>query len=181
MFLWDHDFHASPEDRHRRALLADAPGARIVFSLSFHLGKMTPKQAIDFLVDTVDFERANAEAEVRRSFTGAYSPLYQAGYMLGGLQLRALYRELVDFEEDDDSRVPRRDPAGRSDADRDGARTDGEHAPHTRRRGCLALRRRAAAAQTASRPSRAAVERGAGAGLEGATLVLPGRLEVHPP
>jgi hypothetical protein len=33
---------------------------------------------------------------VRRSFTGAYSPLYQAGYMLGGLQLRALYRELVE-------------------------------------------------------------------------------------
>jgi uncharacterized protein (DUF885 family) len=70
--------------------------ARIVFSLSFHLGQMTPEEAIDYLVDTVAFERANAEAEVRRSFTGAYSPLYQAGYMLGGLQLRALYRELVE-------------------------------------------------------------------------------------
>ena len=57
---------------------------------------MTPQQAIDFLVDRVDFERANAEAEVRRSFNGSYSPLYQASYMIGGLQLRALHRELVD-------------------------------------------------------------------------------------
>ena len=52
--------------------------ARIIFSLNFHLGKMTPEQAIQFLVDTVDFERANAEGEVRRSFNGSYSPLYQA-------------------------------------------------------------------------------------------------------
>ena len=34
--------------------------------------------------------------EVRRSFTGAYSPLYQAAYLLGGLQIRALRRELVE-------------------------------------------------------------------------------------
>ena len=70
--------------------------ARIIFSLNFHLGKMTPEQAIQFLVDTVNFERANAEGEVRRSFNGSYSPLYQAGYMLGGLELRALHKELVD-------------------------------------------------------------------------------------
>jgi uncharacterized protein (DUF885 family) len=56
---------------------------------------MTPEQAIQFLVDTVAFERANADAEVRRSFNGTYPPLYQAGYMLGGLQLRALHQQLV--------------------------------------------------------------------------------------
>jgi len=49
-----------------------------------------------FLVATVDFERANAEGEVRRSFNGSYPPLYQIGYMIGGLQLRALHKELVD-------------------------------------------------------------------------------------
>jgi uncharacterized protein (DUF885 family) len=43
----------------------------------------------------VNFERNNADGEVRRSFGGQYSPLYQAAYMLGGLQLRALYKELV--------------------------------------------------------------------------------------
>ena len=57
---------------------------------------MTPEEAIDFLVDRVGHERANAEAEVRRSFNGSYPPLYQAGYMLGGLQFQALHRELVE-------------------------------------------------------------------------------------
>jgi len=33
---------------------------------------------------------------VRRSFQGNYGPLYQAAYLLGGLQLRGLKRELVD-------------------------------------------------------------------------------------
>jgi uncharacterized protein (DUF885 family) len=96
MFLWDNDFHVSPEDRIGALFWRMHRSARIIFSLSFHLGRMTPEEAIDFLVDTVAFERANAEAEVRRSFNGSYSPLYQAGYMLGGLQLRALYRELVE-------------------------------------------------------------------------------------
>lgn len=96
MFLWDHDFHVTPEDRIGALFWRMHRSARIIFSLNFHLGKMTPDQAIQFLVDTVDFERANAEAEVRRSFNGSYSPLYQAAYMLGGLELRALYHEVVD-------------------------------------------------------------------------------------
>jgi uncharacterized protein (DUF885 family) len=69
--------------------------ARIIFSLRFHLGEMSPAEAVDFLVDRVGHERANAEGEVRRSFAGDYDPLYQAAYMLGGLQFRALYEELV--------------------------------------------------------------------------------------
>jgi len=96
MFLWDHDFHVSPEDRMGALFWRMHRSARIIFSLNFHLGKMTPEQAIQFLVDTVAFERANAEGEVRRSFNGSYSPLYQAAYMLGGLELRALHKELVD-------------------------------------------------------------------------------------
>lgn len=95
-FLWDHDFHVTPEDRLGALFWRMHRSARIVFSLSFHLGKMTPEQAIKYLIDTVNFEPNNAEGEVRRSFGGSYSPLYQAGYMLGGLQLRALHKELVD-------------------------------------------------------------------------------------
>ncbi len=60
---------------------------------------MTPQEAIDFLVERVGHERANAEAEVRRSFNGSYPPLYQAGYMLGGLQFEALHEELVEAGE----------------------------------------------------------------------------------
>ena len=96
MFLWDHGFQQSPEDRLGALFWRMHRSARIIFSLNFHLGKMTPAQAIDFLVDSVDFEGANAEAEVRRSFNGSYSPLYQVAYMIGGLQLRALHHELVD-------------------------------------------------------------------------------------
>jgi uncharacterized protein (DUF885 family) len=97
MFLWDKgDFHVSPEDRIGALFWRMHRSARIIFSLNFHLGKMTPEQAVQFLVDTVGFERANADGEVRRSFGGQYSPLYQAAYMLGGLQLRALHKELVD-------------------------------------------------------------------------------------
>ena len=57
---------------------------------------MSPQQAVDFLVDEVGHERENAAAEVRRSFNGDWSPLYQAAYMLGGLQIRALRMEMVD-------------------------------------------------------------------------------------
>src|SRR5688572_18596830 len=95
MFLYDKGFHASPEDRIGALFWRMHRSARIIFSMNFHLGKMTPEQAVQFLVDTVNFERANAEGEVRRSFGGQYSPLYQAAYMLGGLQHRALYKELV--------------------------------------------------------------------------------------
>ncbi len=95
MFLWDHDFHVTPEDRIGALFWRMHRSARIIFSLNFHLGKMNPEQAIQFLVDTVNFERANAEGEVRRSFNGSYAPTYQAAYMLGGLQLRALYKEEV--------------------------------------------------------------------------------------
>jgi uncharacterized protein (DUF885 family) len=95
MFLYDHDFHVTPEDRIGALFWRMHRSARIIFSLNFHLGKMSPEQAIQFLVDTVNFERANAEGEVRRSFSGDYSPLYQAAYMLGGLQMRAMYKALV--------------------------------------------------------------------------------------
>ena len=57
--------------------------------------KWSPQKCIDFLVERVGHERANAEGEVRRSFVGGYSPLYQVGYMIGGLQFMALKNELV--------------------------------------------------------------------------------------
>jgi uncharacterized protein (DUF885 family) len=96
MFLWDHGFQVTPEDRMGALFWRMHRSARIIFSMKFHLREMTPDQAVQFLVDTVDFERANAEGEVRRSFSGDYPPLYQIGYMIGGLELRALHKELVD-------------------------------------------------------------------------------------
>lgn len=95
MLLWDLGFPGTPEDRVGMLFWRSHRAARIIFSLRFHLGTMSPQEAIDFLVERVGHERANAEAEVRRSFGGNYSPLYQAAYMLGGLQFRALHAELV--------------------------------------------------------------------------------------
>ena len=95
MILWENDFPRGPEDRIGMLFWRMHRAARIIFSLSFHLERMTPQEAVDFLVDRVGHERANAEAEVRRSFAGSYSPLYQVAYMIGGLQFRAMYDELV--------------------------------------------------------------------------------------
>ena len=96
LLLWDLKFPRSPEDRIGMLFWRMHRCARIIFSLSYHLGKWSPQQCIDFLVDRVGHERANAEGEVRRSFVGGYSPLYQIAYMIGGLQFWALKKELVD-------------------------------------------------------------------------------------
>ena len=95
MLLWDQGFPQSPEDRIGMLFWRMHRCARIIFSLNYHLGKWTPQKCIDFLVDRVGHERANAEGEVRRSFEGRYSPLYQVAYMMGGLQFYALNKELV--------------------------------------------------------------------------------------
>lgn len=95
MLLWDQGFPRGPEDRVGMLFWRMHRAARIIFSLKFHLGEWTPQQSIDFLVDRVGHERANATAEVRRSFLGTYSPLYQVAYMMGGLQFRTLHQELV--------------------------------------------------------------------------------------
>jgi uncharacterized protein (DUF885 family) len=95
MLLWDEEFPRSAEDRVGMLFWRMHRCARIIFSLGFQLGDMTPEECIDFLVERVGHERNNATAEVRRSVQGGYGPLYQAAYMLGGLQFRALHRELV--------------------------------------------------------------------------------------
>jgi Bacterial protein of unknown function (DUF885) len=95
MLLWDDGFPRTPENRVGMLFWRMHRQARIIFSLRFHLGEWSPQQCIDFLVDRVGHERANAEAEVRRSFNGTYPPLYQLAYMIGGLQFRAMHAELV--------------------------------------------------------------------------------------
>lgn len=94
--FWDMGFPKTPEDRIGMLFWRMHRCARIIFSLNFHLGKMTPEQCIDFLVEKVGHERENAAGEVRRSVQGGYGPLYQCAYMIGALQQRALRKELVD-------------------------------------------------------------------------------------
>ncbi|MDF1799335.1 MAG: DUF885 family protein [Planctomycetota bacterium] len=93
--LWDLDFANGPEDELGMLFWRAHRSARILFSLNFHLGNWTPEECVDFLVERVGHDRRNAEAEVRRSIQGGYGPLYQAAYLLGGMQLYALHQELV--------------------------------------------------------------------------------------
>jgi hypothetical protein len=95
MILWEKNFQQSPENRVGMLFWRMHRCARIIFSLNYHMGKWTPQQCIDFLVDKVGHERANAVGEVRRSFTGGYGPLYQLAYMIGAKQFYALRVELV--------------------------------------------------------------------------------------
>jgi hypothetical protein len=95
MLLWDLGFARGPEDKIGMLFWRMHRCARIIVSLKFHLGQMKPQEMIDFLVDRVNHERFTATSEVRRFIGGDYSPLYQCAYMIGGLQLRELEKELV--------------------------------------------------------------------------------------
>lgn len=94
MVLWDEGFATSPQDRIGFLFWRMHRCARVLFSLSFHLGERSAEECVDFLVEKVGHERRNARAEVRRSVEGGYGPLYQCAYLVGALQLRALEREL---------------------------------------------------------------------------------------
>ncbi len=95
MLLWDLGFPKSPENRVGMLFWRMHRAARIIFSLNFHLGKMTAGECVDFLVNRVGHERENAAAEVRRSFETNYAPLYQSAYMLGALQFYQLHKEMT--------------------------------------------------------------------------------------
>ncbi|MFG0284982.1 MAG: DUF885 family protein [Phycisphaerales bacterium JB039] len=96
MVFYDRGWAESPEDRIGILFWGMHRCARIIVSLKYHLGEMTPQEMIDFLVDEIGHERFGATSEVRRYIGDQYSPLYQVAYMIGGLQMRALRREVVD-------------------------------------------------------------------------------------
>ncbi len=95
MRLYDLGLGRTPEDRVGMLYWRKHRCARIVFSLNYHLGLWDAERCIAWLIDRVGHEPRAAEGEVRRSLTGGYGPLYQAAYMLGGLQFRALHGEQV--------------------------------------------------------------------------------------
>jgi hypothetical protein len=95
MRLFDLKYQTTPEDRIGALFWRMHRCARIIVTLKFHLGEMKPEEMVKFLVERVGHEKFGATSEVRRFITGTYAPLYQCGYMLGGLQLIALHQELV--------------------------------------------------------------------------------------
>lgn len=96
MLFWDRGFDTTPEERVGALVWRMHRSARVLFTMNFHLGRWTPQQCVQFLIDAVGFEPDNATAEVRRSFDGSVGPLYQSAYLMGALQFRAVHHELVD-------------------------------------------------------------------------------------
>jgi uncharacterized protein (DUF885 family) len=96
MVFWDKGFESTPEERIGALVWRMHRSARVIFTMNFHLGKWTPQQCVQFLIDAVGFDVDNDTAEVRRSFDGSVGPLYQCAYLMGALQFRALRHELVD-------------------------------------------------------------------------------------
>jgi uncharacterized protein (DUF885 family) len=95
LMLWDKGYAQTPQDRIGMLFWRMHRCARIIISLKFHLGQMKPQEMVDFLVNRVGHEKLGATSEVRRFIGSSYSPQYQCGYMIGGMQLRALRQELV--------------------------------------------------------------------------------------
>ena len=91
--LWDLGWARTPEDRIGMLFWRMSRCARVIVSLQYHLGRMTPPEMVTFLMERVGHERLGATSEVRRFISA--DPLYQASYLLGGLQLQALQKELV--------------------------------------------------------------------------------------
>ena len=85
----------TPEDKMGMLFWRMHRAARIIVTIKYHLEQMNPEEMIDFLVDQVGHEKNNATSEVRRYIDGSYGPLYQCGYMLGGIQIRGLHKSLV--------------------------------------------------------------------------------------
>lgn len=95
MLMWDLGWFKTPEERVGALFWRKERCARIIFSVKFNLGQMKALECVQFLMDRVGHDRPSAEGEVRRSFNGSYSPIYQCAYMLGALQFYALHKELV--------------------------------------------------------------------------------------
>lgn len=91
--LWDLGWARTPEEKLGMLFWRMHRAERIIVSLKFHLGQMTPDEMVAFLVDRGGHEKFGATSEVRRFISAP--PLYQAGYMIGGLQLRALHDEMT--------------------------------------------------------------------------------------
>ena len=94
MRFCDMGFQKSPEDRIGMLFWRIYRCARIIFSVSFQLGKMTGQECIDFVVNRVGMEPGNAAKFSAMTMTDR--PIHRCSYLVGGLQIRALSHELVD-------------------------------------------------------------------------------------
>ena len=123
--LWDLGWAQTPEDRIGMLFWRMTRSARVILTLKYHLGRMTPEEMVAFLVDRVGHEKFGARSEVRRFIQA--EPLYQVGYLIGGRQLLALHEEMTGPGKNQRTAVSRRRAAAGLHADRVAARRLGGH------------------------------------------------------
>ena len=70
--------------------------ARVLVVLGFHIGRYSVEECLDLVIRRVGHELEGGSSQVRWLTGGGSAALYGAAYMLGGLQLMQLRRELVD-------------------------------------------------------------------------------------
>lgn len=103
-FFARHLQRVEPPDRNAPTKVAEAPEKK---DLPLHMEADPPAKTKEKEPEPLDLAApiakpvnealaVNAAAEVRRSFAGMYSPLYQAAYLVGAMQFRSLRKELVD-------------------------------------------------------------------------------------
>jgi uncharacterized protein (DUF885 family) len=87
LMMREHGFDDDP--RFRVVMHTDAiwRACRIILDVRLHRGELTIDEAIDFMVEHTNFERANATAEVRWY---TYRPTYPLSYLLGRTMLLKL-------------------------------------------------------------------------------------------
>ncbi|HET7790783.1 MAG TPA: DUF885 domain-containing protein [Gemmatimonadales bacterium] len=83
----DEGFYASEEERFFQRVHLLWRAVRVLLDVGLHTRGMTFAQAVDYIVDTLHVDRANAEAEVRRYCAG---PGYPLCYAVGRRELLAL-------------------------------------------------------------------------------------------
>lgn len=91
--FWDLGWARTPEERIGMLFWRMNRAARTIVSLKYHLGEMKPEEMVAFMIKRVGHEKFGATSEVRRIIRA--QPLYQVGYLIGGLQLLALREELL--------------------------------------------------------------------------------------
>ena len=138
MRLWDLGWARTPSDRIGMLFWRMTRAARVILTLKYHLGRMTPDEMVAFLMDRVGHEKLGARGEVRRFIQA--EPLYQVGYLIGGPADSRPARRDDGFRQAQRAGVPRGRAEARPDAHRVAAGRLDRHSAAERRQARVAVR-----------------------------------------
>ena len=116
--MYELGFDKTPEERVGALFWRMHRCARIIFSLKFHMGLWSPQECVDFLVDQVGHERANADGRGAPLVPGVSKAALSGGVPARRPAAARAAQGARRLEADDEQAVPRRDHAAGQHADR---------------------------------------------------------------